>query len=238
MNRATYRPLKPTAAQKAAAHAFYKSAGDDLPMDPLEVEMHVMAARAEAKQEAAGFASDPDMKAAADAKLYETIYGHDLATMRGTLNSKASIRQYVEAGNATVTVVSKATGKRYTLKFTRPPEEGDAYKDERRPIWVKLLNGSDNVSDYVFLGTVWREDGKWVNGDLRYVHSKKSSVGVDAPGCKAARWLIAALGPSKSEDVLAQCEVWHEGRCGRCGRKLTVPSSVESGFGPECITHI
>jgi hypothetical protein len=28
--------------------------------------------------------------------------------------------------------------------------------------------------------------------------------------------------------------VWHEGRCGRCGRKLTVPESIESGFGPEC----
>ena len=26
----------------------------------------------------------------------------------------------------------------------------------------------------------------------------------------------------------------HEGRCGRCGRKLTVPESIESGFGPEC----
>jgi hypothetical protein len=29
-------------------------------------------------------------------------------------------------------------------------------------------------------------------------------------------------------------EVWHEGRCGRCGRALTVPESVERGIGPEC----
>jgi hypothetical protein len=26
----------------------------------------------------------------------------------------------------------------------------------------------------------------------------------------------------------------HEGKCGRCGRLLTVPSSIESGIGPEC----
>src|SRR5262249_13335004 len=26
----------------------------------------------------------------------------------------------------------------------------------------------------------------------------------------------------------------HEGRCGRCGRRLTVPESIESGYGPEC----
>jgi hypothetical protein len=29
-------------------------------------------------------------------------------------------------------------------------------------------------------------------------------------------------------------EIWHEGRCGRCSRKLTVPESLKSGFGPEC----
>jgi hypothetical protein len=30
-------------------------------------------------------------------------------------------------------------------------------------------------------------------------------------------------------------EFRHEGRCGRCGRTLTVPESIDSGFGPECI---
>src|ERR1019366_4832357 len=32
----------------------------------------------------------------------------------------------------------------------------------------------------------------------------------------------------------ANLEVWHEGKCGRCGRKLTVPESIERGIGPEC----
>ncbi|MGQ4872128.1 MAG: DUF6011 domain-containing protein, partial [Candidatus Thorarchaeota archaeon] len=26
--------------------------------------------------------------------------------------------------------------------------------------------------------------------------------------------------------------IWHEGKCGRCGRRLTVPESIESGYGP------
>ena len=30
-------------------------------------------------------------------------------------------------------------------------------------------------------------------------------------------------------------EVWHEGCCGKCGKRLTVPSSIENGLGPECI---
>jgi hypothetical protein len=29
-------------------------------------------------------------------------------------------------------------------------------------------------------------------------------------------------------------ELWHEGRCGKCGRALTVPESIESGLGPVC----
>jgi hypothetical protein len=28
-------------------------------------------------------------------------------------------------------------------------------------------------------------------------------------------------------------EVWHEGKCGKCGRALT-PSSILTGIGPEC----
>jgi len=31
-----------------------------------------------------------------------------------------------------------------------------------------------------------------------------------------------------------QMDVHHEGRCGRCNRKLTVPESIENGLGPEC----
>jgi hypothetical protein len=35
---------------------------------------------------------------------------------------------------------------------------------------------------------------------------------------------------------LPECiEIWHEGKCGKCGRQLTVPSSIETGIGPECI---
>jgi hypothetical protein len=33
-------------------------------------------------------------------------------------------------------------------------------------------------------------------------------------------------------------EVWHEGTCGKCGRALTVPSSIENGLGPECIKSL
>jgi hypothetical protein len=36
----------------------------------------------------------------------------------------------------------------------------------------------------------------------------------------------------------ADIEVWHEGNCRRCRRKLTVPASIELGLGPNCATEV
>lgn len=36
----------------------------------------------------------------------------------------------------------------------------------------------------------------------------------------------------------SQIEVWHEGRCGACGRRLTVPESIANGLGPVCAGHV
>jgi hypothetical protein len=33
-------------------------------------------------------------------------------------------------------------------------------------------------------------------------------------------------------------EVWHEGFCGKCGKRLTVPNSIEIGIGPDCIKKL
>lgn len=40
---------------------------------------------------------------------------------------------------------------------------------------------------------------------------------------------------TNGRDFPAGFEFWHEGRCARCSRRLTVPESISSGFGPECI---
>ena len=48
----------------------------------------------------------------------------------------------------------------------------------------------------------------------------------------AWRWLWTRL---NARAVLpANVTVWHEGKCGACGRKLTVPDSIKSGIGPVC----
>lgn len=36
----------------------------------------------------------------------------------------------------------------------------------------------------------------------------------------------------------ATFEFWHEGRCAACARRLTVPQSIATGFGPECAERL
>lgn len=39
---------------------------------------------------------------------------------------------------------------------------------------------------------------------------------------------------NKGLDLPDVIEVWHEGGCKHCGKKLTVPASIELGMGPDC----
>lgn len=140
-------------------------------------------------------------------------------------------RAFANAGNATITLKSKATDARFTYKIQAPHFEGNEGTNAARDTssqmrFVKVLTGSDNESNYSYLGYIRR--GVFFHG------GSKARVGYDAPSAKAFAWAWKLL----AGDVLpASLEVWHEGRCGRCARKLTVPSSIASGFGPECINH-
>lgn len=128
-------------------------------------------------------------------------------------------RRFILAGNATFTVTSAKTGTRFTYKI-RAKEIDDG---NRTLHFVSVLTGQDNESDFTFLGTIF--------GGREYRHSKKSHIGPDAPSARAFEWSFARI---MSDSLGADATVHHEGKCGRCGRKLTVPESIELGLGPEC----
>jgi len=152
--------------------------------------------------------------------------------LRGMLLTRALIRAYIEGGNATLTIQSKVTNDRFTFRFRQPKHERDP--QHHKPIWVSVLNGPDNESSYAFIGSIFPDRS---TTELR--PSSRSKVGLDAPSAQAVAWLLRQVYLGTNDDALfGRASIWHEGRCGRCGRKLTVPESVESGFGPECITRI
>ena len=147
-----------------------------------------------------------------------------------TMNATSALT-YISAGKGRVTLRSIKTGTRFTYRFSRPRHPRRETRNATPPIFVRLLNGSDNTNDYVFIGSLWRDS----RGRLVYRHSRKTRVTADAASVKALAWTMAQLSAEKLPPTV---EVWHEGVCGRCGRRLTVPESLEAGIGPECAAKL
>lgn len=143
----------------------------------------------------------------------------------------AEARNFMNAGNSTVTLASKTTGDRITYKIQAPHKPGNEGTNAARDTasqmrFVKVLTGSDNENSYSYLGYIRR--GVFFHGGA------KTRIGRDAKSSYVFEKSWKAL----QQDVMpGNLEVWHEGRCARCARKLTVPSSIASGFGPECAQY-
>ncbi len=130
-------------------------------------------------------------------------------------------REWILSGKAIFTV-SNDKGTRYTYRVTHKAADGrfpEAY-------FVSLLTGPDNTSDYSYMGMVNKQTAE-------VFLTRKSAYNDDSVPVKVVRWALKKIWANEAFPVgYAVC---HEGYCGRCSRLLTVPSSVESGYGPECI---
>lgn len=126
---------------------------------------------------------------------------------------------FILAGNARVTLRSELTNMRYTYRV-RATENTPG--DERPTFFVELLRGRDNERDYVYIGMIKA---------TRFFVTRASRHLKDAAFCKAFDYVYRHL---RAGNLPPHAEVWHESACGRCGRPLTVPSSIATGLGPEC----
>lgn len=140
-------------------------------------------------------------------------------------------RDFITAGNATFTLSipdSFATQHdvpdHYTFRIRRKEANGD-YPEV---YFVSLLTGPDNTSDYSYLGML---DVR--TGDVRLTKASKQTE--DSMCVRLLRRTLSCLYNGEMDRIAnAGFALHHEGKCGRCGRLLTVPESIESGIGPEC----
>lgn len=124
-------------------------------------------------------------------------------------------RQFITAGNATFTVVSKVSGAHITFKV----EKGEK---EDAPHFVSVMTGSDNEASFSYLGAIF--------GGTNYRQTAKSRLSQDDKRAQAFAWLwrnVDAV-PTDKMEFLPACA------CCACGRKLTNPTSVEMAIGPVC----
>lgn len=129
-----------------------------------------------------------------------------------------NIRDYVLGGNATFTLVSGDTERRFTYKMQVSDNKPCLY-------FVRLLHGPDNEQDYKYIGCYYSDTG------IFYIAKEyRDRANYSWPASiRAINYFLQHL-----EHVPTNLYVYHEGRCARCGRKLTTPQSIMDGFGPEC----
>lgn len=144
--------------------------------------------------------------------------------------------------------------KRFTYRIQRAKVKDEDNPDTHRPWFVKVLSGPNNLRDYQYLGTIFPL--KYAGG-ITYRHGKKSRVSDQADSAKGIAWFIKHLNSlielraeldradmfskgdvetaiKKVESTLNKLLYYHEGRCGKCARTLTVPESIINGIGPVC----
>lgn len=138
------------------------------------------------------------------------------------------VKKVMFAGKAILTFLSVPTQARFTFLIERFGQSTSNPEIEKNhPLGVKLLTGSNNTSDYTYMGTIFK--------DLNFRIKKNSRISVNAPSFKAFEYVYNKV-LKGIEDT--RIEIYHSGQCCRCGRILTKPESIKAGLGPECINIV
>lgn len=152
-------------------------------------------------------------------KVNSSLASTSDSPMAGSASPLIEAKRFIIAGKAIFTLVG--ANSRYTFKVQRK-DASDRYPES----WfVSLLTGPENSSDYTYLGML-----DSASGQVRL--TKQSKYRDDSSPVRAIRWALRHIWAGKA--LPAPGQILHAGRCGRCGRLLTVPESIASGFGPEC----
>jgi Family of unknown function (DUF6011) len=128
-------------------------------------------------------------------------------------------KDFAFAGRALITLESKKSGNHHTYKIV-------AADDKENFFFVShLINGSADGGTFAYLGVVNMQENA---GEGHFRLTKKSTAAWDAPSVKAFQFFMA------SKELHPQLVIHHENHCGKCGRTLTEPESIECGIGPVC----
>jgi len=141
---------------------------------------------------------------------------------RGKIENIADIKRFIFAGNATFTIVNNNSGNRFTYKVVKKEKkEGNGF------IWfVNLLSGTNNDSNYSRLCFMYG------NNNGFSIRNKDYKISQKATSYLAFEWLINKT--NNMQEIPSYVDFYHENKCCKCGKKLTVPESIKNGIGPEC----
>lgn len=93
--------------------------------------------------------------------------------------------------------------------------------------FVNLLTGPDNTRSYSYVGELNPETGA-------VKLTPRSTYKITTLPVRLLQRVLANVWAESDALEHHGFSLHHVGKCGRCGRPLTVPASILSGIGPEC----
>lgn len=142
------------------------------------------------------------------------------------LQSAVEVAKYMLAGDAIFTVKNIKSGNHFTFKVTMC--KSTLY-------WVSVLAGPDPAThyQYKYMGSIYFQMLR-VGQKSRFTKTKGSQVSEHALSFQVFKAFFKILNEGR---IAGGVEVWRAQNCGRCGRTLTDPVSIENGIGPICRQH-
>ena len=134
--------------------------------------------------------------------------------MKGKKLKHSDSLKFMFAGNSKFTTINTETDNKFTYHIK-------IAKDSNLYFVIVLKN-----AQYTFIGTI-------LEGE--YKHGKKSKIENDDQSVLVIKHLVKHLVKNNLQECV---EIWHQGTCGKCGRPLTVPASIDYGIGPECMKKL
>lgn len=136
---------------------------------------------------------------------------------------------FVLAGDATFTV-SNGSGKHFTYRVRQAHDTGFHF--------LFVLTKPDNTDDdgYTYVGRVIHVPR--IKCTLK--PTRKSKYPVTNSVWRVGNWALRAIWQHAYQgyELPPGMSIKHTGNCGRCGRMLTTPESLDTGLGPECAAQM
>lgn len=147
-------------------------------------------------------------------------------------------KEFILAGRAVFTLQCHPgyqPSKDYVVKdhYTYRVWHKAADETHKNAWFVQLLTGPDNSNDYTYLGMLY--PGVINEKSVTLTLTKASKYHEKcAPVALLRRVLQRVWNDEQHLIEEAGFKLFHTGRCGKCGRVLSVPKSILTGIGPEC----
>jgi hypothetical protein len=137
--------------------------------------------------------------------------------------SPEAVPTFLAAGKALLTLSNTKSGAHHTYKIQAPGKTAVA-REQASVLFVSVLTGPENTTHYSYIGILIRQTGE-------FKLTAKSKLSAEDKRVAGFQWLTRSV---RKLGDFPHVECRHHNHCGKCGRTLTVPESIDSGIGPIC----